>query len=144
MPLPKSDIAADGRPRHYTVGAVIKRDGKYLLSERLLFPLGFNSICGHVDEGEDADHALVREVMEETSLRVTSATLLFEEELSWDTCSGGTPIHYWRLYECEVEGELVPTDTEAKNMGWYTPGVDWPDTMIPQWKYWFKKLGVTE
>ena len=142
MPEPKRDVAADGRPRHYSVGAVIERDGKYLLSERLLFPLGYNGIGGHVDEGEDADTAIVREVMEEAGLEVTRFTLLFEEELPWDTCSSGIPVHYWRLYRCEVVGDLVPSDTEAKNMGWYTPGVDWPTAMIPQWKYWFQKLRI--
>lgn len=133
MPEPKHDITEDGRPRHYSVGAVIERNGSYLLSERLLFPLGFNAICGHVDEGEDADTALVREVKEETGLTVVRFTLLFEEELAWDTCSSGTPVHYWRVYRCEVAGVPVSSDSEAKNLGWYTPGVNWPENVIPQW-----------
>lgn len=143
MPEPKLDTAADGRPRHYSVGALIERDGAYLLFDRVKPPFGYTGPAGHVDEGEDPDRALIREVQEETGLTVVGFELLFEEELPFDTCGRGVPVHHWRFYRCQVEGELTPSVQEARSLGWYTPGTDnWPMVFVPAWAYWLKKLDI--
>lgn len=142
MATPKLDVAADGRPRHYSVGALIKNGDSYLLFDRVKKPFGYAGPAGHVDEGEDPDTAVVREVEEETGLKVVSFSLLFEEELPWDTCSRGIPVHHWRLYHCEVEGALNPEAEEARKMGWYNPRINWPTSFDPAWAHWFKKLGI--
>ncbi len=142
MSQPKLDIASDGRPRHHSVGALIERDGKYLLFDRVKKPFGYAGPAGHVDEGEDPITALLREVKEETGLTVVDFKLLFEEELPWDTCSRGVPVHQWHFFTCTVEGDLQPELKETRNMDWYTPGVNWPTAFDPAWAHWFKKLGI--
>ena len=71
---------------HFSVGALIERDGKYLLIERAVPPLGFAGVAGHVDEGEDERHAIMREVKEEIGFDVHDPKLLLEEELDWNWC----------------------------------------------------------
>ena len=36
--------------RHFSVGAVIKKNGKYLLINRNLYPSGYAGIAGHVNK----------------------------------------------------------------------------------------------
>jgi len=141
MAQPKESKASDGRVMHYSVGALINRDGKYLLIDRVNPPFGFAGLAGHVDEGEDTVIALKREVQEESGLTITSHKLLFEEEIPWNTCSKDIQVHYWYLFECEVTGE-ARKDHEAKTMGWYTPEEMKELTLEPVWEYWLKKLGI--
>lgn len=141
MAQPKLDTAADGRPRHYSVGAIIEQNGTYLLFDRVKPPFGYAGPAGHVDEGESPDDAIVREVQEETGLRVITSVLLFDEEIE-DTCSRGIPVHHWRLYKCTVEGDLRPEAGETRDIGWYSPGSNWPQAFDPAWVHWFRKLGV--
>ena len=58
MSNPKQGKSKDGKLMHYSVGALIKKDGKYLLIDRVKPPLGFAGIAGHIDEGEDEIKAL--------------------------------------------------------------------------------------
>lgn len=141
-PKPKPGTSSDGRPMHFSVGAVIKIDGKYLLIDRVKEPFGFAGLAGHVDEGEMPEEALVREVEEESGLKVVSHRLLFEEEVPWNYCSRGVRCHYWYLYACEVEGQAGLEEEEAKSMGWYTPEEMGKLILEPVWKYWFEKMGV--
>lgn len=144
MKKPMLGTSSDGRPMHYSVGALIKQGGAYLLFDRVKPTFGYAGPSGHVDENEtDFILALRREVQEETGLVVTGEGLLFEEELCWDRCRHGVSVHYWRLYACEVVGVLKPDPDEARNMGWYAPAAEnWPIHFEPCWKYWFQKLGV--
>lgn len=145
MSKPKRGKTSSGKPMHYSVGAVIKKeeDGetKYFLIERAIPPPGFAGIAGHVDEGETPEQALIREVEEESGLRVTSHKLLCEEELDDNWCVMEYIHHYWWLYECVVEGEPAPTE-EAKSVGWYTKGQIQKLTLEGVWQYWFRKLGI--
>ena len=138
---PKEAKNSKGVLMHFSVGAVIKIDGKYLLIDRSKEPFGFAGLAGHVDEGETPEEALVREVMEESGLGVISYKLLFEEEVAWNYCSAGVKSHYWYLYACEVKGKARKNE-EAKFMEWYTPQEIKNLKLEPVWKYWFKKLGV--
>ncbi|OGF27557.1 hypothetical protein A2303_01715 [Candidatus Falkowbacteria bacterium RIFOXYB2_FULL_47_14] len=127
---------------HFSVGAVIRKDGKYLLIDRVREPFGFAGLAGHVDEGETPEEALIRETEEESGLKVVSHALLFEEEVLWNYCGAGVGSHYWYLYSCEVEGKERKEDGEAKSMGWYTPAEMKNLKMEPVWEYWFRKMGV--
>ena len=44
--------ASNGQILHYSVGALIKKDGKYLLIDRVNPPFGLAGLAGHVDIGE--------------------------------------------------------------------------------------------
>jgi len=132
----------EGKIMHYSVGAVIERDGKYLLIDRKLPPFGFAGIAGHVDEGESPEETLVREVMEESGLKVFKYKFLFEEELKNNICVAGVDVHYWKVYRCEVSGEISLNKEEEKSIGWYTVEEIKNFYLEPAWQYCFKKLGM--
>jgi 8-oxo-dGTP pyrophosphatase MutT (NUDIX family) len=51
-----------------TVAAVVEQQGRFLVvEERVARRLVFNQPAGHVEEGEDLLHAVVRETLEETA-----------------------------------------------------------------------------
>lgn len=142
MAKPKQTKNATGEPMHYSVGAVIENDGKYLLIDRRTEPLGFAGIAGHCGAGETPEKALVRKVAEESGLKVVAHTLLFEEEVPWNVCHAGVLSHYWHVYECRVEGEAQKNVEASKSMGWYAPDEMKKLAMEPVWKYWFEKLNI--
>lgn len=137
----KEGTTSDGKLLHYSVGAVIEKDGKYLLIDRVNPPFGFAGLAGHVDEGESPDTTITREVMEESGLKVSDNKLLFEEEILWNYCSSASS-HRWWLYECEVTGEITQNKEETKSIGWYTKEELKNLNLEPVWKYWFEKLGI--
>jgi len=136
----------NGKLMHYSVGALIEKDGKYLLIERAIYPPGYAGPAGHIDEGETPEQALPREVWEETKLEVEDHKLLFEEELDWNKCVQGIDIHHWHLYDCKVSGKMKMNPKEAESIGWYS--VDEIKELYEKskleevWEYWFKKLNL--
>ena len=140
MPESKLGKSKDKRDMHYSVGALIKKDNKFLLIDRGYPPYGFAGISGHIDEGENKFKALIREVKEESNLTVTDYKLVSEEELNWNFCSKGIRVHYWYLFECEVSGTPKRNERETKSMNWYTLQEIKKLKLEPVWAYWFKKL----
>lgn len=139
---PKQKLNSKGVLMHFSVGAIIKSGEKYLLIDRERVPLGFAGIASHIDEGETSEEALLREVFEESGLKVISCSLLFEEEVEWNWCKAGVKSHYWYVYQCEVEGEPQNNPEASKSIGWYTPDEIKKLNLEPVWKYWFEKLGM--
>jgi len=144
MAIFKEGITENGESMRYSVGAVIKRNEKYLLIDRKKPPLGFASLAGHVDKGEDPLTAIKREVREESSLEVTTCKQLFEEEIPSEGCSCGVRLHHWVVFECDVTGEPKQDIKEAKSMEWYTVDQIKQLHLEPAWKHWFKKLKIIE
>ena len=98
------------------VGAVIYRDSKFLLLERVPSDSmgGFVGIpSGTVETGEDLLTALAREVHEETGLTVTSV-LEYLGSFDWTSSSGKKTRHFNFLVEVE-EGKikLDPAEHQA-------------------------------
>jgi ADP-ribose pyrophosphatase YjhB (NUDIX family) len=141
MPEPKTTLQ-DGKPIHYSVGALIERGGKYLLIFRAQDPKCYAGVAGHVDEGEEPTDAIRREVNEESGLQLTESKLLFEEFVDWNWCRRGVTGHYWRLYACQVTGEVQLNASETKSIDWYTPQQIRDLDFEPVWKYWFEKLSI--
>ena len=127
---------------HYSVGAVIKKQGKYLLIDRAKPPFGFACVSGHIDEGENEIEALKREVSEESGLKVISHKLLYKELLDWNWCRRGVGVHYVYIFDCAVEGEIIHNKKEAKSIGLYEPNIIKTLPLEPVWEYWFEKLGL--
>lgn len=125
---------------HYSAGAVVERDGKFLLIDRASPPFGFAAPAGHVDEEESPVEAVAREVREETGLAVVRSEVVGEGLVAWNVCSKGVRGHYWYVFRCDVEGELRRSERETKSAGWYArdvlKGLRWE----PVWEYWFRKL----
>lgn len=148
MARPKEGISSDGRPMHYSVGALIERNGGYLLIDRKKIPYGFAGPAGHVDEGESFLEALCREVLEEIGKKVIKAELLYDEEVLWNNCSAGIECHYWHVYKCEIEeGGITPDDLdkdEANSFKWVAKDQLSKINLEPVWEYWFKKQGLID
>lgn len=142
MAEPEMGESQKGKQMHYSVGAVIEKEGKYLLIDRRKKPLGFACPAGHIDKGESPLNALFREVKEETSLDVLTAQLIFEEEVDNNVCSRGVGVHYWYVYKCTAKGEIHMDPEEAKKIGWYLPHDIRGLELEPVWNYWLKKLEV--
>lgn len=142
MAKPKEGKAGSGERMHYSVGALIEGDGKYLLIDRAVPPLGFAGIAGHIDEGESTQEALRREVKEESGLDIDNCEQLFEEELNWNWCNKGVNSHYWHLFKCDASGELRKNERETKSIGWYSKEEIEKLGLEPVWEYWFKRLNI--
>ena len=108
-----------------TVCAVIEKDGKILLVKRNHEP--FNGCWalpgGHIDFGETAEHAVIREVKEETGLNFTPKFLGYRDEIYKDiNWHGEVLLFYGKTQGKEkIDGkEIIDIkwfDTEeAKNM----------------------------
>ena len=124
------------------VGAIIKRNGKYLLLDRKYPEYGFASVAGHVDENETPEIALSREVKEESQLTIISFKKHFEEDVPWNICYRHKG-HHWIVFECETKGTPTPND-EAKSMGWYSPKEMKKLKLERVWEYFFKKLNILD
>jgi 8-oxo-dGTP pyrophosphatase MutT (NUDIX family)/GNAT superfamily N-acetyltransferase len=77
------------------VAAIIERGGKFLVGRRSVHkrsaPGYWCTVCGGVEPGESQAAAVVREVLEETGLRVCALAKFAE----CDTHDGSTRIHFW-------------------------------------------------
>lgn len=109
-----------GDALHYSIGAIIKHDDKFLLINRAIEPFGFAVLAGHLNNDEDPETAVARVVEEESNLKVTDCHLVYEGETPKNWCSRGIGVHYWRVYECEVEGQPSLNFLHTKTIGWYT------------------------
>lgn len=144
MAEPRLGTSDDGKPMHYTVGAIIERDGKYLLIDRALPPYGWAGVAGHLGDGEDPDDAVVRKVNGEVGLEVITKEILYREEVPWNTCRVGVDCHYWSLYKCKTKGD-ISIDTEgAKSYDWVSKEEIAKLKLEPVWNYWFRKLRIIE
>lgn len=101
------------------VGAVIRRDDKFLLLERLPsdFMGGLVELpSGTVDAGENLLMALTREVQEETGLAVTSV-LTYLGSFDYTSSSGKKTRQFNFLVETgQGEVKLEPTEHQAHHL----------------------------
>ena len=99
-----------GETIHFTVGALIKKKNKYLLIERAMAPYGHACVAGHINKGESKEEALLREVKEETKLKVKEFELVAEEILETNWCNKGATIHHWYIFLCDVSGKIIRSE----------------------------------
>ncbi len=122
-PTTKWDFAEHGELRHYTVGAILWRkygnEKQYCLFRRRTHPIGYYTIpAGHLEMGEEPEEAVLREIYEETKLKILSIEYLLQEELR-DECRQGADYHLWYLYLCQCDGEPQISE-EADIIRWFT------------------------
>ena len=110
------DHTSDGKPRHYSVAAVIIKGPNILLQNRRYFPYALSVPAGHLDKGENPQHCVIREVKEETNLKVDSLKKLFEKEIIGG-CRRGVDLHHFHVFKCECSGTLIK-DEESLDLIW--------------------------
>jgi ADP-ribose pyrophosphatase YjhB (NUDIX family) len=150
MSKPKEETI-NGKITHFSVGAIIKNDkGEYLLIDRLKPPFGFACPAGHIDEGELSHKSVIREVEEETGLKIDSLKYLNKydyrcyDDIPMETCSRGVSVHNWALYEVTVTSydDIILKKDEVKSIGWYSPEQIQGLQLETVWNHFFKKLGI--
>lgn len=115
---PEEVLTKEGK-QHFSVGAIIEREGKFLVMERKLPPEGFACVAGHIDEGETPLDALEREVKEETNLDLVSSDLLFRKVITnKEDCTFGVKRHFCYVYDVKVRGKLKPAKREVKSINY--------------------------
>lgn len=144
MAKPRLGSSSDGKPMHYSVGALIKRNEKYLLIDRALPPYGWAGVAGHLGDGEHPDDAIIRKVKEEVGLDVIRSKILFKEEVDWNTCREGVDCHYWYLYSCETKGDILISPEGVKSYAWVSKKKIADLKLEPVWNYWFQKLRIIQ
>ena len=125
---------------HYSAGALIEKNGKYLVSKRTFYPYLYTLVGGHVDTGETMEKALTREVKEETGLNIKDKKLIFKGMINPDPCTRGVDIHYWNLFLVHAKGILKLNAFESVHLRWRTPRQMSRLHFTPPVTYIFKKL----
>jgi nucleoside triphosphatase len=115
------------RTRIVTVGIITNSEGKYLLckmsSNHGVYPGKYGLVGGGVDENEEIDTAVEREIGEEVGLRVIDKKrLTFLDDRKTKIMRDGTTEEQYLIYlyyQVEAKGEVVLND-EWEDFGWYT------------------------
>jgi 8-oxo-dGTP pyrophosphatase MutT (NUDIX family) len=132
----------DGREMHYSAGVILEHAGKYLMLGRKSVPYGFACPAGHIDEGEEPKEAALREVFEETGIKLQEVEPIFEEEVPWNYCRSAT-VHYWHVFRAVVDSEhIVINKEEESSLSWYSPEEIKQLELEPAWKYWLEKSEI--
>jgi len=140
--MEKSSFSPNQKLMHFSVGALIKKDGKILMINRKAPPYGWACVAGHIDVEETPEQAILREVKEESNLDVIKQRLIFEELVDWNFCSKGANVHYWYVFECDFKGNVKHNENESLETGWKSVNELKELQLEPVWAYWFKKLRI--
>jgi len=119
-----------GVPREYParpavgVGGVVIREGAVLLVRRAAEPLAgqWSLPGGAVEVGETLEEAVVRELGEETGLRVRVVALVEAFEKITRDAEGRPRYHYVLLdYLCAATGGALRAGSDAAEVAWVRP-----------------------
>jgi len=129
---------------HRSVAAVIRKDEKILMIDRVNFPLGWACPSGHIEENEDPEQALLREVKEEVNIDVKKFKLINHEFIEWNECKKGVRGHDFFVYEVTDWDGDIKSNFESKGMKWIGKE-DMMDIKLEEvWEYFVKKLNLFE
>ena len=104
---------------HTSVGMFVWKEGRLLLIERKKFPPGFAVPAGHVDGDTSFEESAKRELKEEVGLDTTELELIAEGRKENHCRREGGNWHYWKLYRCEVAGDMKGNADETRQAGWF-------------------------
>jgi ADP-ribose pyrophosphatase YjhB (NUDIX family) len=140
--LVKEGISSNGKLMHFSVGAIILSNDKILMVDRVKKPFGWACPAGHVDNNENEIVSLIREVNEETGLKVNNFKLLIEFEAFNNSCSKNANIHYWYVYFCECSGTIIHNENETHSIRLIEINELNSLELEPIWKYIFNKIDL--
>ena len=148
---------------HKSVGMLIWDKNKLLLIERRKPPYGFAPPAGHIDDHGSFEDSARAETKEEVGLDTKSLKLLTEGRKENPCRREGGTWHYWKIFEVETIGKVIPSQDETKQYGWYTKEqiqklaertedylsgkvseTEWQSSpgLEPVWKEWLSELKV--
>lgn len=149
---------------HFSCGMLVKDSkGRYLLIERMKYPIGFACPAGHLEPNEDFERAAWRELKEEVGLEAISLKELLHEKTQNPCRRKGGDWHEWKVYEVQTSGEMKIEPTEVKKYLWSSPEdlrklaertaeresgkiseSEWNANpgIEPVWRDFFKELGI--
>jgi 8-oxo-dGTP pyrophosphatase MutT (NUDIX family) len=144
----KEWIADDGELWHDTAAVVVRdRAGRILLYERTEYPIGYFTVpAGHIDIGETAEVAAVRELEEEAGLRARNLKHAITLDFTDASCSAGSDAHRWHVY-IETVNELPQvriTDEEGHRPVWLTPAEALQLQLLPPVRRLLHMLDLSE
>lgn len=118
----KIDFINNGEPKHFSVGALIRNEARFLIIKRRVYPYKYGLPAGHVDIGETGERAVIREVEEELGVTASAVErLAHEPDLIGDKCRKGADVHDWTLFGCVVDtSSIVNNSDEAERLLWVT------------------------
>ena len=101
------------------IHGLIKKDGKFLVTKRPFdddyMPMLWDIPGGTIKFQENANDALVREINEETKLKVKIGNIIF----CYDFPSGPERHQFQMVYECEYEsGEVILNPDDHDEFKW--------------------------
>lgn len=117
-------VADDGEYWHESEGVFIRNpEGKFLFFERLIFPFALTVPSGHVDAGEDALTAALRETEEEVGYKADKFVEVATEDIVGDSCRRGADAHKWHAYLLPLKKDIdvkVTEEDEGQKPTWLT------------------------
>lgn len=130
----------DGEEKHFSVGAIIKKNGKILILDRLKPPFGWACPAGHINKDETPEETLKREVKEEVGLEIIKSNVIFYSANVPNQCRRGVNFHDWYIFECKIKGSVSLNAAEAKNFMWCSVDELFNLNLEPVWGAWFLML----
>lgn len=129
---------------HRSVAAIIKNEkNEILMLDRKNFPFGWACPAGHVEEDEEPEEAMKREVQEETGLNVKKYKLVVHEFLEWNECKRGERGHDFFVYEVSGwGGEIHQNKLESNDLKWQSVSEIKNLKLEPAWEYFLNKLEI--
>jgi ADP-ribose pyrophosphatase YjhB (NUDIX family) len=129
---------------HEGAGTVVQNElGDILLFLRTKYPFLWTIPGGHMSPHEDSKAAALRELEEETGIKLQNAQLIFEGIIDGDECMGGCDIHMWHLYLTKTKDTHIFLDEEGSQFAWF-PVTSIPENITFPVKYLLEQKKVQE
>ncbi len=107
---------------HESAGVFVRDpNSKFLFFERTIFPFELTVPSGHLNVGETALNAALRETKEEVGIQGSHLVPICVEDIRGDSCRRGSDVHRWHGYLLPAIDTLHPTvNDEGRNPTWLT------------------------
>jgi len=112
----------DGEYWHEAAGMFVSNpNSEFLFFERTRHPYGLTVPAGHVDRREKPNKTAIRELFEETGVRVRHVTHIATDDVWGDECRRGADVHRWHCFTGKVDANCrVKLGEEGVNPVWLT------------------------
>jgi ADP-ribose pyrophosphatase YjhB (NUDIX family) len=116
-------VGEDGEYWHESSGVFLAdSSGRFLFFRRTIFPFVLTVPAGHVDAGEDARVAALRELAEEAKVVTESLDPIGMEDVVGDSCRRGADAHRWHAFASRLmDDRPVHIGDEGVDPVWLFP-----------------------